>query len=89
MSEAGIAPQLTPIKGRAARLERRWIARATSSLPVPVSPKMSTVESASATLSTAASTLRNGSEEPTISSNIDDRPISARSAAFSRCRVSW
>ena len=34
------APQLTLMNGPAARFERAWIARATSSLPVPDSPWM-------------------------------------------------
>jgi CBS domain containing-hemolysin-like protein len=51
--------------------------------PVPVSPKMSTVASVSATFSTCASTRRIAAEEPTISSNIDARSISSRNARFS------
>jgi len=37
MSEVGIAAQFTRMKARLARRERLWIARAISSLPVPVS----------------------------------------------------
>ena len=37
-----MAPQLMTTKGPFARLLRRWISRAMSSLPVPVSPVMST-----------------------------------------------
>ena len=40
---SGIAPQLTATKGSFFRFERVWIARATSSLPMPLSPWMSTV----------------------------------------------
>jgi len=43
ISDAGIAAQLTRMKARLARFDRLWMARATSSLPVPVSPRMSTV----------------------------------------------
>src|SRR5258708_7355691 len=42
------------------------MARAISSLPVPVSPKMRTVESVRATFDTCLSTIRSGSEEPAI-----------------------
>ena len=45
------APQLTLTNGPAARFERAWIARATSSLPVPLSPGMKTVASVGATFS--------------------------------------
>ncbi len=41
-----------------------------SSLPVPVSPVMNTVESVGATLAIRERTVFNGLEEPTISSNI-------------------
>jgi hypothetical protein len=51
MSDRGIAAQLTATKRFAARGERSWIARATSSLPVPVSPRTSTVASVGATRS--------------------------------------
>ena len=46
----GIAAQFTPTNGRDLRSDLRWIARATSSLPVPVSPITSTVESLGAAL---------------------------------------
>lgn len=45
---------------------------AISSLPVPVSPSTSTVESDGATLVTWINTLRMTSDEPTISSNIEE-----------------
>jgi len=40
-----IAPQFTFTRGRPLRELRSWIARATSSLPDPVSPRIRTVES--------------------------------------------
>ena len=40
-----IAAQLIATKGRSARRLLPWIARATSSLPVPLSPVIKTVES--------------------------------------------
>ena len=39
----GIAAQLSGTKGRRARFETPWIARAQTSLPVPLSPVMKTV----------------------------------------------
>ena len=81
----GIAAQLTAMNARAERLERRWMARAMSSLPVPVSPVMSTVESLLATLDTRANTAVSAGDPPTISSNIEALSTSSRSATFS-CR---
>ena len=43
MSASGIAPQLTTRNGLSVRSDRSWIARAMRSLPVPLSPVMSTV----------------------------------------------
>ena len=63
---------------------RRWMARATSSLPVPVSPVMRTVESLGATLEMRESTACKSGEVPTISSNIEAVSISSRRATFSR-----
>src|SRR5205809_7408725 len=40
----GIAPQLTAMKARPARLLAAWTALAATSFPVPVSPVMSTVD---------------------------------------------
>ena len=45
----GIAPQLTAMKGWFVRLLWAWMKRAISSLPVPLSPMISTVESVAAT----------------------------------------
>ncbi len=42
ISSSGIAAQLTSTNGSAARWLCAWICRATSSLPVPFSPKIST-----------------------------------------------
>src|SRR5690349_7173345 len=46
---SGIAAQLTAMKGCEARGELRWMKRASTSLPVPDSPTMSTVHSVAAT----------------------------------------
>ena len=43
ISSLGMAAQLTSISGPVARLLRSWIHRATSSLPVPLSPVIRTV----------------------------------------------
>src|SRR2546422_368639 len=50
MSVSGIAPQLTDTNGPLRRGLSSWNARATSSLPVPLSPVTRTVESLSAAL---------------------------------------
>ena len=46
---SAMAPQSTAMKAPAARALEAWIARATNSLPVPLSPTTSTVASVSAT----------------------------------------
>jgi hypothetical protein len=66
----GSAAQLTVISGPVARGDCLWIARAISSLPVPVSPRTSTVASVAATIWTLARTSRNTGDAPTISSNM-------------------
>ncbi len=48
-SSAGMAAQLTATKGRSRRAPEKWMERASSSLPTPVSPWMSTVVSRSTT----------------------------------------
>src|SRR5215831_11732356 len=50
------AAQFTLMKGPRARGDRRWMARASSSLPVPVSPVIKTVASVAATCSIVSST---------------------------------
>ena len=50
------------------RQHRLWMCRANNSFPVPVSPRIKTVESDGATFAISRSTLRSASEEPTISS---------------------
>ena len=76
----GIAAQFTRMNAREARLDRLWIALAISSLPVPVSPDMRTVESVCATFPTCVKTRRRGSDDPTISSNIEGSAITSRNA---------
>ena len=66
----GMAAQLSFTNVRALRPLRSWIARAISSLPVPVSPWMSTVESVGATISIFWSVSRSAGLSPTISSKL-------------------
>ena len=54
------APQLSATNGRSLRGELKWIARATSSLPVPHSPVMSTVLLVGAIVSTSWNTASIG-----------------------------
>ena len=63
----GMAAQLSLTKVRSRRGLRSCRARATSSLPVPVSPRMRTVESVGATVSTCLRTRRSAALSPTIS----------------------
>jgi len=62
---AGIAVQFTTTKGRALRRLARWIERATSSLPVPVSPRIRTVESTPARPAMVCRRTAMGGEPPT------------------------
>ena len=64
---SGRAPQSTATNGAARRDDAAWTARATSSLPVPVSPSTSTVTSALATRSSTANTSRIARDAPTSS----------------------
>jgi hypothetical protein len=78
-----MAPQLTATKGPPLRGERRWISRATTSFPVPVSPVTSTEMSVEATFSMRRKTSRMEAPEPTRSPYC--RVVTAsRSATFSR-----
>src|SRR5262249_53871187 len=70
-----MAAQFSLTKGRPQRVLIVWIARAISSLPVPVSPKTRTVESVGATRSTSASTDSRAGLLPIICSNL--RALSA------------
>src|SRR5213594_4002376 len=64
MRSAGMALQLTGTKGPLDRPDWRWIAAATSSLPVPLSPSISTGESESATVATTSFTRVMPGEPP-------------------------
>src|SRR6185369_3059009 len=51
---SGMAAQLMAMKGALVRVERSWMKRASTSLPVPDSPLMSTVQSVAATRAASA-----------------------------------
>ena len=74
-----MALQFTGMNGRLARDEMRWMAAATSSLPVPLSPSIRTGESVTATLEMTSLTCCIGPEEPTISLTVSSSPSRARS----------
>ena len=59
-----MAPQFTAMNGASLRLEQAWIARATSSLPVPDSPCTSTGAMLRATRSTSERTCCIACERP-------------------------
>ena len=65
-SPSGSAAQLTLTRARRARGDPAWMARATSSLPVPVSPVINTVELVAATRDTRSSTSRRPADAPMI-----------------------
>ena len=64
-SVSGSAPQSMIANGSPARGEASWMARAASSLPVPVSPWISTVASERATRASRANSSRMGALGPT------------------------
>ena len=78
-SVAGSAPQFTFTITLGRRRLTRWMARAISSLPVPVSPSTSTDESVSATSAMARNTCCIAAERPRISPK-------CRSASKASCR---
>ena len=62
----GMEPEFTGTKGLSARGEARWMALAMSSLPVPLSPLISTVEREGATCATRSRTASMRSLRPTM-----------------------
>ena len=62
--------QSTTTNRRLARLLLLWIAQANSSLPVPVSPEMSTLASLAADRASRSSERRMGALTPTISPRV-------------------
>ena len=63
-----MAAQFKVMNGRFLRGLIRWMARATNSLPVPVSPRINTFASVGATTSTCRRTRFRAALVPTISS---------------------
>ena len=86
ISVAGMAAQLTRTNARPLRGLRWCSARASSSLPVPVSPSSRTAASVGATCDTRASTWRMARLWPTISSKSCVDCTSSRSETFSSCK---
>ena len=66
----GMAPVLTGTKGLSLRGEFMWMALAISSLPVPLSPCISTVERLGATCATRSKIFSMGSLLPTMFSKL-------------------
>ena len=64
-----MAAQFIPRNASPPRADRSWIARATTSLPVPLSPQISTVPWLSATATICCLTRRIAAESPTIRSS--------------------
>ncbi len=90
-SEDWVDPQFTRRNGPEARRLRAWMARATTSLPDPVSPRMSTGTSDRATSSTRSITCRSPASAPMIASLISWRPrrvSSDRRSASAASRIS-
>ena len=79
------APQLTATKGRSFRGELTWIARATSSLPVPLSPVMRTVLLVGAIVSTSWNSAIIGPLLPMMFENWCDVWSARLSSTFSCC----
>ncbi len=66
MSSSGMAAQLTSTNGPEARRLPAWIARATSSLPVPFSPKIKARPLVGAAWAISARRRRRAGLSPTI-----------------------
>lgn len=84
INSEGIAPQLTRMKGPPAREDREWIARETTSFPVPVSPRINTGTSEPATKSIRSMIRRRPDSAPTMMSSGG----SVLPNRFSKCRFS-
>ena len=77
---SGIAAQLTEMNGPLARRERAWMWRASTSLPVPHSPVISTEASDAATCSASLTTVRHACRDR--SSRVVSSATAARMAAI-------
>jgi len=80
---SGRAAQLTATKARSRRGLPSWMARANSSLPVPLSPSSRTVALDGATCWTISRVFRMGTELPMMRRSLRTRPSSSRRARFS------
>ena len=78
-----MAPQFTRTRGERARRERSWSARASTSFPLPVSPRISTGTSVPATYSTRSITARKPVSVPTTASATSWRPSLLNNACLS------
>ncbi len=87
-SASGIALQFTATKGRPARGLARWMAWASSSLPVPLSPRSSTLASERATILASASSSFIPLERLTMPSR-HASPSSAVSPAAADSASAW
>ena len=81
-----MAAQLIAWNGRPERPEREWIARATSSLPVPDSPLTRTVDCVGAIFSTRRKTSRIAALSPTAVSRPSPLSRLSSRSAFSASR---
>ena len=84
ISVGATAPQSNTTYGRPARGETSWIARASTSLPVPVSPSRSTAAFDAAAFRAAANSRRIATERPTASPNRSSVDSSISSSVLSR-----
>ncbi len=88
-SDSESAPQLTDTKGASLRGERVWMALATSSLPVPLSPVTSTVELVGATALISSNMAVMAGETPRMRSSPWRLRNSALRRRFSSSRRSF
>ena len=88
VSPLGSAAQFTLMSGRLLRRLAECVARATSSLPVPVSPRISTELSVFATSRTLSSTAINAGLWPMISSTLWTARISSSRYSLTRSACS-
>ncbi len=85
-SSEGMAARFTGMNGPSARPDSRWIIRASSSLPVPLSPRMRTVASSAATLRTRSRISRMLRLGPVTKGRSRSSATWALSAITFRCR---
>ena len=88
-SDSGIAAQFSTTNAFAARALNRCTAFATSSLPVPVSPSISTVVERGATSLTIRAISRIAALSPTISGNASARVRTATRSSGEASMTAW